>query len=342
MKVLKHKIPFSTENGASIPELEIAYDTWGKLNEKRDNVIWVCHALTANSDVEAWWPGMVGDDMVFDTKKYFVVCANILGSCYGTTGPLSINPETSRPWLNDFPIITVRDVVRIHEILRVHLRISVIYTLIGSSIGGFQALEYSIMYPDIIKRLIFIASSAKQSPWAIAFNESQRLAIEADKSFFDNDINGGKKGLKAARSIALLSYRTAYAYNQTQAEGEDDKVDSFRASSYQAYQGDKLVKRFSPWSYYRLTQLSDSHNIGRGRGGLTITLRQVKAYTLCIGIRSDILFPVHEQKFVAENVEKGSYSEIDSFFGHDGFLIEAGQVSAAIKKFWEETSRKYK
>ena len=342
MKVLKHKIPFSTENGASIPELEIAYDTWGKLNEKGDNVIWVCHALTANSDVEAWWPGMVGDDMVFDTKKYFVVCANILGSCYGTTGPLSINPETSRPWLNDFPIITVRDVVRIHEILRVHLGISFIYTLIGSSIGGFQALEYSIMYPDIIKRLIFIASSAKQSPWAIAFNESQRLAIEADKSFFDNDINGGKKGLKAARSIALLSYRTAYAYNQTQAEGEDDKVDSFRASSYQAYQGDKLVKRFSPWSYYRLTQLSDSHNIGRGRGGLTITLRQVKAYTLCIGIRSDILFPVHEQKFVAENVERGSYSEIDSFFGHDGFLIEAGQVSAAIKKFWEETSRKYK
>jgi len=340
MKVLKHKIPFSTENGASIPELEIAYDTWGKLNEKGDNVIWVCHALTANSDVEAWWPGMVGDDMVFDTKKYFVVCANILGSCYGTTGPLSINPETSRPWLNDFPIITVRDVVRIHEILRVHLGISFIYTLIGSSIGGFQALEYSIMYPDIIKRLIFIASSAKQSPWAIAFNESQRLAIEADKSFFDNDINGGKKGLKAARSIALLSYRTAYAYNQTQAEGEDDKVDSFRASSYQAYQGDKLVKRFSPWSYYRLTQLSDSHNIGRGRGGLTKALRQVKAYTLCIGIRSDILFPVHEQKFVAENVEKGSYTEIDSFFGHDGFLIEAGQVSAAIKKFWEETSRK--
>ena len=340
MKILKHKIPFITESGASIPGLEIAYDTWGKLNEKGDNVIWVCHALTANSDVEAWWPGMLGDDMVFDTKKYFVVCANILGSCYGTTGPLSINPANSRPWLNDFPVITVRDVVRIHEILRVHLGISVIYTLIGSSIGGFQALEYSIMYPDVIQRLIFIASSAKQSPWAIAFNESQRLAIEADKSFFDNDINGGKNGLKAARSIALLSYRTAYAYNQTQAEEEDNKVDSFRASSYQAYQGDKLVKRFSPWSYYRLTQLSDSHNIGRGRGGLSNALRQVKAYTLCIGIKSDILFPVIEQKYVAENVEKGSYSEIDSFFGHDGFLIEAGQVSAAIKKFWEETSRK--
>ena len=179
----------------------------------------------------------------------------------------------------------------------------------------------------------------EQSPWAIAFNESQRLAIEADASFFADDIEGGKKGLKAARSIALLSYRTAYAYNQTQAEETDEKTGSFRASSYQAYQGDKLVKRFNPWSYYRLTQLSDSHNIGRGRGGVKKALKRVKASTLCIGIRSDLLFPVAEQKFVAENVSKGQYFEIDSFFGHDGFLIEAGQVSAVIRKFWEETSR---
>jgi homoserine O-acetyltransferase/O-succinyltransferase len=338
MNILKHKTPFVTESGATLPELEIAYDTWGKLNDKGDNVIWVCHALTANSDVGAWWPGMVGDDMVFDTKKYFVVCANILGSCYGTTGPLSINAKTSSPWLNDFPLITVRDVVRVHEILRVNLGISVIFTLIGSSIGGYQALEYSIMYPDVVNKLIFIASNAKQSPWGIAFNESQRLAIEADKSFFGNDINGGKNGLKAARSVALLSYRTAYAYNQTQAEETDNKLGSFRASSYQAYQGDKLVNRFNPWTYYRLTQLSDSHNVGRGRGGIVNALKLVKAFTLCVGIRSDILFPVSEQKFVAENVENGSYTEIDSFFGHDGFLIEAGQVSAAIKKFWEDTS----
>jgi homoserine O-acetyltransferase/O-succinyltransferase len=340
MKILKYNSPFITESGASLPNLEIAYDTWGKLNEKGNNVIWVCHALTANSDVESWWPGMVGDTMVFDTTKYFVVCANILGSCYGTTGPLSENPATGEPWLNDFPVITIRDIVRVHEILRAHLGISVIYTLIGASIGAFQSLEYAIMFPDIIKRITFIASSAKQSPWAIAFNESQRLSIEADESFFGRNIEGGKKGLKAARSIGLLSYRTAYAYNQTQAEETDEKMDSFRASSYQAYQGDKLVKRFNPWSYYRLTQLSDSHNVGRGRGGVVNALKKVKASVLCIGIRSDILFSVSEQKFVAENVEKGHYSEIDSFYGHDGFLIEAGQVSAAIKKFWEETSRK--
>jgi homoserine O-acetyltransferase len=340
MKLFKYSQPFLTESGVTIPGVEIAYDTWGKLNEKGDNVIWVCHALTANSDVESWWPGMVGKDMVLDTNKYFVVCANILGSCYGTTGPSSVNPGTSKPWLNDFPVITVRDVVRLHEILRINLKVSSVHSIIGSSIGGYQALEYCIMYPNVIQRLIFIASNARQSPWAIAFNESQRLSIEADSSFFDNNPEGGKRGLKAARSIALLSYRTAYAYNQTQAEETDEKTGSFRASSYQAYQGDKLVNRFNPWSYYRLTQLSDSHNIGRGRGGVIGALKMVKAAVLCIGIKSDILFPVEEQKFVAENTEKGEYHEIDSFFGHDGFLIEAGQVSEIIKKFREKTSRK--
>jgi homoserine O-acetyltransferase/O-succinyltransferase len=338
MKTLKLNKSFHTEGGSVFRELEIAYDTWGTLNDRKDNVVWVCHALTANSDVEAWWPGMVGDNLAFDTGKYFIICANILGSCYGTTGPLSVNPETGKAWLDDFPVITVRDVVSLHEILRVHLDISKIHTIIGSSIGGYQALEYSIMHPDIISRLIFIASSAKQSPWAVAFNESQRLSIEADPSFFSKDPSGGQKGLKAARSIALLSYRTPYAYNHTQAEDSDDKIISFRASSYQAYQGDKLVNRFNPWSYYRLTQLSDSHNVGRGRGGVVSALKIVTAKTMCIGIRSDILYPVDEQKFVAAKIKDGQYSEIDSFYGHDGFLIEVEKVSAVLKKFREETS----
>ena len=337
MKTLKYNNSFLTEGGVSLPGIDIAYNSWGKLNEKGDNVIWVCHAFTANSDIESWWPGMVGEDKVFDTKKYFVVCANILGSCYGTTGPLSINPETSLPWLNDFPVVTVRDVVKLHEVLRVHLKISVIHTIIGSSIGGYQALEYSIMYPDVIQRLILIASNARQSPWAIAFNESQRLSINADASFSENNTEGGKRGLKAARSIALLSYRTAYAYNHTQEEDDDEKTNSFRASTYQAYQGEKLVSRFDPWSYYRLTQLADSHNTGRGRGGVINALSSVKATTLCIGIKSDILFPVSEQKFVAKNVARGRYSELDSFFGHDGFLIETAKVSCIIKEFLETT-----
>jgi homoserine O-acetyltransferase/O-succinyltransferase len=336
MKLFHHNEPFTTEGGAVFSELTIAYDTWGTLNEKRDNVIWVCHALTANSDVEAWWPGMVGNGLAFDTSEYFIICANILGSCYGTTGPLSVNPATGKPWLNTFPVVTVRDIVRLHEALRRHLEITSIDMIIGSSIGGYQALEYSIIFPDIIKHLVFIASSARQSPWAIAFDQSQRLAIEADPSFFDDDENGGNKGLRAARSIALLSYRTSYAYNKTQAEDDDERRDSFKASSYQDYQGDKLVKRFNAWSYYRLTQLADSHNTGRGRGGVKNALRQVRASTLAIGIKSDILYPVDEQKFVAQSVAGGQYAEIDSFFGHDGFLIETGQVTELINKFRDE------
>lgn len=328
--------PFKTETGAILPDLEIVYHTWGKLNTEADNVIWVCHALTANSDVESWWPGMVGKGLLFDPDKYFIVCANVLGSCYGTTGPSSVNPLTGNQWLKSFPLITIRDLVNVHEILRKHLNINHIHSVIGASIGGFQSLEYSIMYPDIVKRLVFVASSAKQSPWAIAFSESQRMAMEADSSFTENQTDGGKKGLKAARSIALLSYRNPAAYNKTQIEQDDEKLSSFRASSYQVYQGDKLVKRFNPYSYYSLVNLSDTHNTGRGRGGSAKALGSIKAKTLCIGITSDILFPVEEQKYVADNVPDAQYVEIDSFYGHDGFLIESELVTGVVRKFWEE------
>jgi homoserine O-acetyltransferase len=337
MKTLKVKEPFKTETGAILPELEIAYNTYGKLNGNADNVIWVCHALTANSDVEVWWPGMVGEGLLFDTGRYFVVCANVLGSCYGTTGPASVNPETGKPWLRDFPLITVRDLVNVHEILRKHLGIKRIHSIIGASIGGYQALEYTIMFPGLIQRLILLASGTKQTPWALAFSESMRLAMEADQTFASGHPDGGKKGLKAARSIALISYRTADAYNQTQKETDDEKLTSFKAASYQAYQGDKLVNRFNPYSYWCLTCLSDTHNIGRHRGGVINALKQIKAEVLCVGIKSDILFPPDEQKLIASNVEKAEYEEIDSSYGHDGFLIETKLVTDVINKFWTKT-----
>lgn len=336
METFSYNNPFTTEKGSVIPGIDIAYNTWGSLNSDADNVIWVCHAMTANSDVESWWPGMVGPGLLFDTAKYFIVCANILGSCYGTTGPASINKLSGKPWLKDFPAITIRDVVNVHEILRNKLGIKKVHTVIGASIGGFQALEYSIMYPSVIERLVFIASNTRQTAWAIAFNESQRLALEADPGFRLEDPEGGMHGLKAARSIALLSYRNGEAYNRTQTDADCEKTDSFRASSYQAYQGDKLVKRFNPYSYYCLGRLADTHNTGRGRGGVEVALAGVKARTLCIGITSDILFPVDEQKFVASHIPGAKYEEIDSAFGHDGFLIESEQVTDVIKKFWNQ------
>jgi homoserine O-acetyltransferase len=337
MRKLEFKHEFITETGARIPELEIAYNTYGRLNSRGDNVIWVCHALTANSDVEAWWPGMVGEKYLFDTGKYFIVCANVLGSCYGTTGPASINPLTGKPWLRDFPLITVRDLVNIHEIIRNHLGIKKIHTVIGASIGGYQALEYSIMFPELIERLVLLASGAKQTPWALAFSESMRLAMEADHTFIANEPEGGRKGLKAARSIALLSYRTMEAYNRTQEEDDNEKLTGFKAASYQAYQGEKLVKRFNPYSYWCLTALSDTHNIGRGREGVLNALEKIKARVLCVGIKSDLLFPTEDQKLIASNTKQAEYVEIDSFYGHDGFLIETEIVSDVIRKFWEKT-----
>lgn len=339
METLRYNQPFRTELGAVLPEIEIAYSTWGSLNDAADNVIWVCHALTANSDVEAWWPCMVGKGLLFDPDKYFIVCANVLGSCYGSTGPASINPVTGKQWLRDFPAITVRDLVNAHEILRKHLGIKRIHSVIGASIGGFQSVEYAIMFPEMIERLIFIASSTKQSPWAIGFSQSQRLAMEADVSFVDGQPDGGRKGLKAARAIALLSYRNAAAYNKTQEENDDSKTSSFRAASYQDYQGEKLVNRFNPYSYYSLVNLSDTHNTGRGRGGAAKALANVKAKTLCIGIASDILFPVEEQKFAAAHIPGAEYAEIDSFFGHDGFLIECELITKIVRDFWAKDSR---
>ena len=338
MKTLKIKKSFKTETGDIIPGLEIAYHTYGKLNSDSDNVIWICHALTANSDAKAWWPGMVGEDLLFDTGRYFIVCANILGSCYGTTGPASVNPDTGRQWLRDFPLITVRDLVYVHEMLRKHLGILRIHSIIGASIGGYQAIEYAIMFPGLIQRLILVASGAKQTPWAVAFNESMRLAIEADQTFDSANPDGGKKGLKAARSIALLSYRTSDAYNKTQEEEYDEKLTRFKAASYQAYQGDKLVNRFNPYSYWCLICLSDTHNIGRNRGSVINALKTIRADVLCIGIKSDILFPPEEQKFIALNAKNAEYVEIISFYGHDGFLIETELVTDAVRKFWAKTN----
>jgi homoserine O-acetyltransferase len=214
------------------------------------------------------------------------------------------------------------------------------HTIIGASIGGYQALEYSIMFPEIVQRLVLLASGAKQTPWALAFSESMRLAMEADLTFTSGDPEGGKKGLKAARSIALISYRTMSAYNQTQKEDDDEKLTSFRAASYQAYQGDKLVGRFNPYSYWCLTCLSDTHNIGRGRGGIINALKKIKAEVLCVGIKSDILFPTDDQKYITANTENAEYVEIDSFYGHDGFLIETVLVTDVVRKFWARTAKK--
>jgi homoserine O-acetyltransferase/O-succinyltransferase len=335
-KVFKYPYTYTLESGRELPGFELTYTTYGTRSAADDNIVWVCHALTGSSNASEWWDGLVGPGMYFDPARYFVVCANVLGSAYGSTGPLSVNPLTQQPYYHDFPVLTVRDVVVAMDLLRQELEIPRIRICLGGSLGGQQALEWAIQVPDLFDELILIASNAVHSSWGIAFNESQRMAIQADATWKENSPGAGLTGMKAARSIALLSYRNYDTYNFTQARDNTDQTDEFRASSYQQYQGEKFVRRFNAFSYWILSKMMDSHNVGRNRGGIVHALGMVKARTLVLGIKSDMLFPVVEQQFQARHIPDAEYQEIDSLYGHDGFLIEYKQLSQVIRA-WQES-----
>ena len=357
----RHNGPFALECGGVLEEMEICYHisreyTAEKSAEKK--VVWITHALTANSDPTDWWDVLVGEGKFFDPRKYTIVCANILGSCYGSTSPCSINPATGKPYLLDFPKTTVRDIAQCHNLLLEHLGLDKVDLLIGGSVGGFQALEWSIMYPQKIKNLVLLACNCRFTPWGSAFNESMRMALYTDPSFEKQEFAeiaewedfstkrgeggnrvvgkkieplGGKAGLAAARSIALISYRSFEGYNTTQAESNEDCIFPQRAGSYQRYQGKKLVDRFDAYSYLSMLNLTDSHNVGRYRGGVEKALGMVAANTVCVGIDSDGLFPTCEQKFMAQHIPGAKYMEITSAFGHDGFLLEWKQIKDIVE-----------
>ncbi|RMG69984.1 MAG: homoserine O-acetyltransferase [Bacteroidetes bacterium] len=336
MQTFSYPEAFELESGAVLPGFDIAYRTYGTPTQDPDRVIWVCHALTANAEVADWWPHMVGRDLIFDPRHHFIVCANMLGSCYGSTHALSLHPETGAPWYHDFPLLTNRDIVRAFDLLRQHLGLDRIRTLIGGSLGGQQVLEWALLQPDVFAEIIPIATNARHSAWGIAFNESQRLAIQADPTWHQDRPDAGLIGLKAARSIALLSYRGYRAYTETQTDPESDRLEAFRATTYQQYQGEKLVSRFNAYAYWTLSKAMDSHHLGRGRGSVETALAQIKARTLVIGVDTDGLFPVEEQQLLARHIPRARYHEIQSPSGHDGFLIETGQISEAIRAFWSE------
>jgi homoserine O-acetyltransferase len=273
---------------------------------------------------------------VYSPDKYFIVCANILGSCYGSTNAFSINPETEGIYFHDFPTLTNRDVVRAFDLLRRSLGIHSVHTLIGGSLGGQQVLEWAIQEPDVFEHIIPIATNAAHSPWGIAFNEAQRMAIASDATWKNNDYLAGSEGLKAARAIGMLSYRTYDTYQQTQSEPDDETTDVFKAATYQQYQGQKLLKRFNAFSYWTLTKMMDSQQVGRDRSGIDNALQKIKAKTLVIGIDSDILFPLTEQLLLAEKIPQADIAIMQSLYGHDGFLIEYDQLINAITKFYQQ------
>ncbi len=328
-----HRQPLKLETGETLAGVDIVYHTAGTLNADKSNVVWFCHALTANSDVLDWWNSLCGSGKQYDPSEHFIVCANILGSCYGSSGPLTLNPATGKPYYSQFPQLTIRDMVQAHIALRRHLNLAKINTLIGGSMGGYQALEWVIAEPEIADKLILLATSAHESAWGIAIHTAQRLAIETDPTWKDLQPQAGSQGLKTARAIGMLTYRNYDAFVKTQTD-TDHKLDDFRAASYINYQGEKLVKRFNAYSYWILTKAMDSHNIARNRGTIQQVLTNIKIKTLVIGISSDLLCPVAEQKFLAAHIPYSRYVEIDSPYGHDGFLIEGELIANAITSFF--------
>ena len=328
MNKIDFKEPFRLENDKVLPGLSLAYHTYGNLNDAKDNVVWVCHALTANSDVLDWWEGVVGPGCVINPEDHFIICVNIIGSCYGSSGPLSVNPETNKPYYLDFPNVTIRDMVNTFILLRKHLGIEKIKLLMGGSMGGYQVLEWCLMEPGVIQSSFVITTSAAESAWGIAIHTTQRLAIEADNTWKDQHIDAGKKGIKAARGVGMLTYRNYKIFHNKQTDPDLSKTDNFKASSYILHQGNKLSERFNAQSYWLLTKSMDSHNIARGRfNSLEEALQKIKTPTLIIGIDSDILCPLDEQKLLAENIPNSTYHIISSDYGHDGFLVESEKIS---------------
>jgi homoserine O-acetyltransferase len=331
---------FELESGERLSSFQLKFTTVGNLNEERTNVIWVCHALTGSSDFSDWWAGLFSPDGPFDPARHFIICANMLGGCYGSTGPLSNIPDSSRAYFHDFPILTNRDVVRAFDLLRLELKIRRIHTVIGGSLGGQQVLEWAILQPQLFEHIIPIACNASHSPWGIAFNEAQRLAIEADPTWKENDARAGMEGLKAARAMGMISYRHYNTFAETQAEKSADKIDNFRAATYQRYQGEKLANRFNAFTYWLLSKMMDSHNVARKRKSAEAALQAIQAKALVIGIESDILFPLSEQKYLSEQIPNATLEIMTSIYGHDGFLVEFDQLKTIITHYFNKSYSK--
>jgi homoserine O-acetyltransferase/O-succinyltransferase len=340
MQYFSYQRLFELENGVQLNGITVAYNTYGKLNKDKSNVVWVCHALTANSDPAEWWKGLIGENCFINPEKYFIVCANILGSCYGSTGPLTIDPATQKPYYSSFPLVTIRDMVKAHVLLREYLEIDKIFLLMGGSMGGYQVLEWCVMEKDIIQNIFLVGTSATESAWGIAVHTAQRLAIEADATWRDHSAHAGKNGLKAARAIGILSYRNYGIIVQKQSDVDTEKIDNYKAAAYINYQGEKLMNRFNAFSYWLLTKSMDSHHLARGRKKTKEEiLKAITQKALIIGINSDILCPVEEQRFLAKYLPNATLVEIDSAYGHDGFLVETEKISKHLGEWMNEKEK---
>ncbi|MEZ5322911.1 MAG: homoserine O-acetyltransferase [Microthrixaceae bacterium] len=354
--------PFHLEGGATLPSVTVAYEAWGELDAEGANAILVCHALTGDSHAagrageghpgEGWWDGLIGPGRAIDTDRYFVVCANVLGGCQGTTGPASTDPRTGRPYGSAFPVVTIRDIVRSQALLADTLGIARWLGVVGGSMGGMQSLEWAVMFPERVGSMVSIASTAASSALQIAWSMVGRRAIEGDPHFAGGDYydaapgHGPHRGLKLAREIAQIHYRSDEVFHERFGRRELDRLDRpggfrldqrFDVEGYLDYHGDKLVRRFDANSYLRLNKAMDLHDLARGRGGVRQALARITCPSLIMSITSDMLYVPREQHLLRDTLtglgRRCGYHEIVSPHGHDAFLIELAQIRPVIEAF---------
>jgi homoserine O-acetyltransferase len=325
------------ESGEVLPEVVIAYESWGKINATQDNVILINHALTGFPDVPGWWPSMVGPGLPFDTDKYFVVCPNVIGGCQGSTGPSSLAPDGKR-WGSRFPAINIRDMVAAEVAFTNAMGIKKYKLAVGPSLGGMRALEWAIQHPDRVGAICTIGSSAVATGDQIGTASIQIRAIKTDPHFNNGDYyeqkKGPEEGMGIARRIAHLTYRTEAEMDirfGRQLQGDD--TGRYAVESYLDHQAEKLWKRFDANTYIALTEAMNSHDVGRDRGGVAAALSTIKIPVIAVGIDTDRLFPVRLQAEIAELAPVAEpMVTISSPFGHDGFLVEVESVGEVIRQ----------
>ncbi|MFF1633673.1 homoserine O-acetyltransferase [Leifsonia sp. NPDC058248] len=351
---------FEFESGETLPYVRVAYETWGELSRERDNAILVLHALTGDSHAvgaagpghptPGWWQGIIGPGKAIDTDRFFVVVPNMLGACQGTTGPASIAPDGAE-WGPRFPFTSIRDQVNAQAAFADAIGIERWAGVVGGSMGGMQALEWAVAYPDRVERLAVIAAPPFSTADQIALNSVQIEAVRTDPLFrgglyYDAaDGEGPHQGLALARRMALLNYRSPSELNERFSRSWQSGISPlgdggrFAVESYLDFHGNKFTRRFDANSYITLVQAMNSHDVGRGRGGVAEALTRVTARTLVVGIDSDRLFPVEGQREIARHlpgtIDGAVPVVIESDFGHDGFLIEDDAVSEQLRRLFD-------
>lgn len=347
---------FRLESGAFLPELCVRYETYGALNSAGDNVVWICSPLTADAHAAGynspdekkpgWWDALIGPGKPVDTRRFFVVCSNILGGCKGTTGPSSLDPRTGKPYGSAFPNITIGDMVNAQKALADGLGVRRIHAVIGGSMGGFQAMKWALNYPDFVEKCVIIASTARLSSQALGFEIVGRDIILRDPNFKGGDYYDGPlpaDGLANARKVAHITYLSAESMEQKFGRGMGNTRNplsfdtGFHLESYLRYQGAKFVERFDANSYLHITWAMDQFDLEAEYGSLSNAFSHIKAEVLNVNLSSDWLFPPHESRQITEvllNLGKVVTSvELDTPFGHDGFLIEVGDLGDVVGRF---------